>query len=161
MEAEVSCTSRDETLSAYVDGELGQRERLRVEAHLDSCARCRQEAARFSQLAALVREAGEEEIAALPEVSLWPGIAGEVGDGRGVPGGGLLRAWRNRAPVWARPAWVPVAIAAALVITLALPFVRSGDDLQADEAIVESVDEGDVMVLRQGKNSIMIWVFDE
>ena len=46
MEPEVSCVGRDETLSAFMDNELGQRERLRVEAHLDSCARCRQEIAR-------------------------------------------------------------------------------------------------------------------
>lgn len=158
MEPEASCVGRDETLSAYVDGELGQRERLDVEAHIEGCARCRQEVGRFGQVAALVRKAGEEEIAGFSDETLWPGIAKEI-----VPAGGraLLQAWRRRAPSWARPVWVPVAIAAALVITLVLPFIQNGEALQAADAVVESVDEGDVMVIRQGKDTIIIWVFDD
>ena len=31
----------DATLNAYVDGELGEAERARVEAHIDACATCR------------------------------------------------------------------------------------------------------------------------
>jgi len=158
MEPDASCVARDETLSAYVDGELGQRERMHVDAHIDGCARCRQEVARFGQVAALVRQAGEAEIAGFSDETLWPGISKEI-----TPAGGpgLVQAWQNRAPSWARPVWVPVAIAAALVITLVLPFIQNGEGLQAADAVVESIDEGDVMVLREGKDTVIIWVFDD
>ncbi len=158
MDPEASCVERDETLSAYVDGELGQRERLDVEAHIAGCARCRREVARFGQVAALIRQAGEEEIAGFSDETLWPGISKEIDSAGGL---GLGQAWRSRAPSWARPLWVPVAIAAALIITLVLPFMQNGEGLQAADAVVESVDEGDVMVLREGKDTIIIWVFDD
>ena len=158
MEPEANCVGRDETLSAYVDGELGHGERLDVEAHIDGCARCRQEIARFNQVTSLIREVGKEEIAGFSDESVWPDISKEL-EARG--GRGLLQAWRSRAPSWARPLWVPVAIAAALAITLVLPFFQNDEGLQAADAVVESVDEGDVMVIRQGKDTVIIWVFDD
>ncbi len=162
MESLKSCEARDERLSAFVDGQLGQKERVGLEAHLDGCERCRQVVARFGQLSALLREADAEALAALPEVSLWePVSAGISSTQRGDILGLLARSWKNLAPAWARPVWVPLAIGAALALTLALPFVKGGGELQADEAIVESVDEGEVMVIKQGKSSTIIWVFDD
>jgi len=162
MEPEESCGARDERLSAYVDDQLGHSERTRIDAHLASCGRCRQEVERFGRLTALLREADAEALAALPEVSLWDSISEDIAAlRRGGVVTRLARGWREWAPSWARPIWVPLAVAAALTITLALPFLRGGGELQADEAIVESVDEGEVMVIKQGKSSTIIWVFDD
>ncbi|MDP3940238.1 MAG: zf-HC2 domain-containing protein [Deltaproteobacteria bacterium] len=162
MESPETCEARDERLSVFVDGQLGQRERVGIEAHLDGCERCRQEVARFGRLSALLREADAEALAALPEVSLWEPISAEITSG---PRGGILgviaKSWENLAPVWARPVWVPLAIGAALALILALPLIKGGGELQADEAIVESVDEGEVMVIKQGNSSTIIWVFDD
>ena len=162
MENENACQERLQALSAYGDGELGQGERLHLEEHLDGCDRCRQESARFQSLTRLLREVDAEELTSLRSVDLWGGISKEletparVGFGRG-----LIERWQGWAPTWARPVWVPVAVAGAVIITLALPFVQPGNGLQADEAIVESVQEGEVMVFRGGKDSTIIWVFDD
>ncbi len=159
MKAEATCDERAPVLSAYVDGELGRGERLRLEAHLAECARCREEVIRFERLTGLLREVDAEELASLRPVALWPRVAREALE----PGLGrrLANRWKDWAPAWARPLWVPVSVAAALAITLALPFVTKEASLQADEAIVESVDVGEVMVIRHEKGEVMIWVFDD
>jgi anti-sigma factor RsiW len=162
MKVEATCHERAPALSAYVDGELGQGERERLEAHVAECARCRQEVARFERLTGLLREVDAEELTSLRPVSLWPAVEREaLGLRRDGLGRGLASRWKHWAPAWARPLWVPVSVAAALAITLALPFVMQREALQADEAIVESVDEGEVMVIRHGRGEVMIWVFDD
>jgi len=171
MEAMTDCDDRDMALSAWVDGELGQSEKLQVDAHLATCERCRVEVARFERLSAMVREADAEEAADHPMASLWPAISGgieaeiprgaraERGPGTARGGRAWLDRWRAWAPAWARPVWVPLAIAAVLALTIALPFFRQAANLQADDAIVESVDQGEVMVF-PGKKSTVIIVRD-
>ena len=168
MEAMTDCQDQDMALSAYVDGELGRAEKVQVDAHLASCPRCRAEVARFERLSEMVREADAEEAADHPMASLWPaisrGIDAEVPRGaRGQRGPGAARGsrawldrWRAWAPAWARPVWVPLAIAAVLALTIALPFFRQAANLQADDAIVESVDQGEVMVFPGKKSTIII-----
>jgi len=163
MEPMTDCHDRDMALSAYVDGELGRAEKLRVEGHLASCPRCRAEVARFERLSAMVREADAEETAGHPMPTLWPSISRAID--QEVPRAARdSRSWADRwrawAPVWARPIWVPLAVAAVLALTIALPFVRQVANLQADDAIVESVDQGEVMVF-PGKKSTIIIVRDK
>jgi anti-sigma factor RsiW len=148
----------DLDLSAYVDDELGHAERLRVAAHLETCTRCRQEVERFRQLTALLRAADEEESAGLGEISLWPAIERQIGGGAAAPRS-IVERWRRWAPAWARPVWVPLAVAVVLVLVIVLPLMHQTATSQADEAIVESVDQGEVMVLKGGKKSTIIWVF--
>jgi anti-sigma factor RsiW len=145
-------------LSAYVDDELGHAERLRVAAHLETCARCREEVERFRRLTVLLRAADEEESADLGEISLWPAIERQIGNGAGAPRS-IVERWRRWAPAWARPVWVPLAAAVVLALVLVVPLVHHTATSQADEAIVESVDQGEVMVLKGGKKSTIIWVF--
>lgn len=159
METMTDCHDRGLALSAYVDGELGRAEKLRVEAHLASCPRCRMEVTRFERLCAMVREADAEETADHPVPSLWPAISRGI-DEETASGQSWIERWRAWAPAWARPVWVPLAIAAALALTIALPFFRQAATLQADDAIVESVDEGEVMVF-PGKKSTIIIVRDK
>ncbi len=159
MEAMTDCDDRDMALSAWVDGELGQSEKLQVDAHLATCERCRVEVARFERLSAMVREADAEETADHPMPSLWPAISKGIEKEASV-GRAWLDRWRAWAPAWARPVWVPLAIAAVLALTIALPFFRQAANLQADDAIVESVDQGEVMVF-PGKKSTIIIVRDK
>lgn len=62
-------------LSEYLDGELGERERAELDAHLIACAEC---AATLTGLQRVVTRAGSLE-ARPPTTDLWPGIAGRIG----------------------------------------------------------------------------------
>lgn len=63
-----------ERLSAFLDGELPDSERIRVEAHWSGCAECREAAADLRGLIA----AAAELPPAPPERDLWPGIAARL-----------------------------------------------------------------------------------
>jgi anti-sigma factor RsiW len=147
-------------LSAYVDDELGHADRLRVAAHLETCARCREEVERFGRLTALLRAADAEESSDFREIPLWPAIERQIGGGAAAPRS-ITERWRRWAPAWARPVWVPLAAAVILAIVIVLPLIHQTATSQADEAIVESVDQGEVMVLKGGKKSTIIWVFEK
>jgi anti-sigma factor RsiW len=62
-------------LSEYVDGELGERERAELEAHLSTCAEC---TATLTGLRGVVTRAVALEDRP-PTTDLWPGIAGRIG----------------------------------------------------------------------------------
>jgi hypothetical protein len=62
-------------LSEYLDGELGERERAELDAHLIACAEC---VATLTGLQGVVTRAGSLE-ARPPTTDLWPGIAGRIG----------------------------------------------------------------------------------
>ncbi|MGH7614344.1 MAG: anti-sigma factor [Gemmatimonadales bacterium] len=62
-------------LSEYVDGELGERERAELTAHLSACSAC---AATLTALRRVVTRAGALEDRP-PTTDLWPGIAGRIG----------------------------------------------------------------------------------
>lgn len=65
-----------EMLSAFLDGELPDRRRAEVEAHLAGCAPCREAG---DDLRGLIAVAGELPPAP-PERDLWPGIAARLGE---------------------------------------------------------------------------------
>lgn len=74
----MDCRDAHPLLAAYLDGELDERRRARVEAHLDTCAAC---AARLADYRHLGRE-----IRALPRVApsieLRDGVLSQVAEGR-------------------------------------------------------------------------------
>jgi anti-sigma factor RsiW len=151
-----SCEDNEVALSAYVDGELGHAQRVRLEAHLDACDHCRKQVGLYESLTSLVRGADEETFEEFPAVRLWPRLERTIGE---LQRPRLTDRWRSFAPAWARPVWVPLTAAAVLALTLALPLVPRLGTLQADEVIVESV-EGNVMVFKEGKKSTIIMVYD-
>jgi anti-sigma factor RsiW len=106
----MTCQEMETRLDGWVDGSLSGTERREAEAHLASCARCREEERRLRRLlahaAALPRSVS-------PPRDLWPGIAARIG-GR-----------RQRVP-WLRfDAWQP-ALAVAAVVLIALVAVLLG-----------------------------------
>ena len=62
-------------LSEYLDGELAPGERVALEAHLDTCAECRDTLADLRRVVARARALEDRA----PETDLWPGIAGRIG----------------------------------------------------------------------------------
>jgi hypothetical protein len=86
----------EELLAGYVDGALGTKERAVVDAHLASCARCREEV----ELAGSARTA----LRGLPEAKVPLGVTGPV-----------LRRVRVERP-WVSRIGRPVAVAAAAAV---------------------------------------------
>jgi hypothetical protein len=70
-----------ERLSDYLDGDLDDAERVKLEAHLETCADC---TATLADLRAVVATARRLE-ARPPERDLWPGIEARLGSRRVVP----------------------------------------------------------------------------
>ncbi len=107
-------THPEELLSGYVDGTLPNEERAVVDAHLATCATCREE----------VELAGEALTAleALEEQPVPFGVTGPVMAEAG-------RRFERRGAVWQRVQWgAGLAAAAALVLVVALNLSRDPSD---------------------------------
>jgi anti-sigma factor RsiW len=108
----MTCQEMDARLDGWVDGTLSEAESREAEAHLATCAGCREEERRLRNL--LVHAAALPRSVSPPR-DLWPGIAARVGGQR-------------RGLSWLRfDGWQPaLAVAAAVVIALgAVLFGRS------------------------------------
>ena len=99
-------------LLAYLDGELGERERTRVEAHLATCSRC---TAELERLRALRQELGRTLDAAISPVRLPADADARIRErlrARTEP-----RPWRA---LWRRRGLVAQALLAVLVLFFAV-----------------------------------------
>jgi anti-sigma factor RsiW len=109
-------THPDDLLADYVDGTLDERRRADVDAHLQGCARCREE----------VRLAGaaKASLAELEDVAVPFGVTGPVVIEAG-------KRFEQRGRAWDRFRWAAgLAAAAALVLVVALNLGR-GDQQDA------------------------------
>jgi anti-sigma factor RsiW len=97
-------TSHDwtERLSSYLDGDLAKPEQLDLEAHLETCATCRQA---LEGLRAIIAAAPEYRGEA-PAADLWPGIAAQIEASRTVAFPTPARLGRR----WGWPARMAAAI---------------------------------------------------
>ncbi|MBI2766885.1 MAG: anti-sigma factor [Chloroflexi bacterium] len=118
-------------LAAYALGALDPEDRARVEGHLAGCTVCRDELARYSAVAAALREDSSE--AAPPEL-VWERIAAHIRAGTPSPAAAAARAESRKLRLlgigWA-------ATAAALVAVVAIAGwreFRSSDTSVADLA---------------------------
>jgi hypothetical protein len=122
-------THPEELLSGYVDGTLPNAERAVVDAHLATCASCREE----------VELAGEALVAleALEEQPVPFGVTGPVMAEAG-------RRFERRGAVWQRVQWgAGLAAAAALVLVVALNLSNDPpDEMRAANPSAEAGAEG-------------------
>jgi hypothetical protein len=122
-------THPEDLLAEYVDGTLPEHERAVVDAHLEGCARCREE----TELA----RGAVTALASLPEEPVPLGVTGPVLAEAG------RRFERRRTATWRRVQWVAgAAAAAALVAVFALNI--GGREQSRDAATVggESAEAG-------------------
>ena len=106
----MTCHELDERLDDFVDGRLGEAESAEVQAHLATCAECRE---RAQQLRQLLAHAASLPRGIAPPEDLWPGIRERIE---------RRSAWSG---FWA--SWQPVALATAAAAVAALSvFLWSG-----------------------------------
>jgi len=142
------------------DGQLPERHRAVVEAHLVDCQECRDylgmARSTFTWLRSVPASAG-----AVPEFSeVWQGIAGRL------PASTASAPWRAAWQMWARPfqwGWLAAgSLVVALLLLLVNPYGRL--PLQSHEASVAFVEAFDypVIVMMPSKPDEMtvIWLFE-
>lgn len=98
----MTCQELDARLDEWVDGTLAAAQAKEVEAHLSTCALCRDRERRLRQVLA---HAAALPRSVAPPRDLWPGIA------RRLP---AERSW------WGTAGWGPVALAAAATVLVAV-----------------------------------------
>ncbi|MCB1037408.1 MAG: zf-HC2 domain-containing protein [Acidobacteria bacterium] len=116
--AESFCDSALEAIDPYLEGDLGEAQAGRLEAHLASCASCRHEL----ELARKVLEG----LRALPELHCPPGVASRVAF--------LSRSPRRSSSRWAWLASAAALAAAALAASLFLETSPPGPDPRLAQA---------------------------
>src|SRR5688500_12222690 len=122
-------THPEELLSGYVDGTLPTEERAVVDAHLATCATCREEV-----------ELAHEALTALGSLEEQPVPFGVTGPVMAEAG----RRFERRGAVWQRVQW-GAGRAAALVLRVALNVSTGGSGYRAEaprEGTVEAGAEG-------------------
>jgi anti-sigma factor RsiW len=105
----MTCHELDERLDDFVDDRLAGQESAEVQAHLASCASCRE---RAQQLRRLLAHAAALPRGVAPPQDLWPGIREAI----------------ERRSAWAGfwVSWQPIALAAAAVVAALAALLWSG-----------------------------------
>jgi len=115
-------THPEEHLSGYVDGTLATDERAEVDAHLATCATCREEIELATRAVTMLRE--------LPEVPVPFGMTRPV-----MAEAGKARTSRARRPWGGRTQWAAgLAAAAVLVAVVAVALPRVGREAGTESA---------------------------
>jgi anti-sigma factor RsiW len=114
-----ACDDFAADLVAYLDGELGDADRARIEAHLGTCLACRRELEQFRRLRALIDGVRPLDLSADFTERMWQRLDP-------LPAGATRR--RTRVVLWAAPA---LAAAAALGIVWYSSIGRLGNESTA------------------------------
>jgi anti-sigma factor RsiW len=115
-----TCTSIDPLVTAYVDGELADGDRTLVDAHLRRCAPCYSRVAAEAAVHELMRARKPALCAEHAPAELRARCSGLAARMRSAAGGRL-----------ARTRWVPLALAAALVLAVSAAFLYQATEYSA------------------------------
>ncbi|MGD9008837.1 MAG: zf-HC2 domain-containing protein [Desulfobacteraceae bacterium] len=108
----------DGLLSAYLDNELSDAERLQISGHLETCAKCRNQLAALQAADAMIRDADAIEPSATFDRSFWDKVASQ--ERRKQP------AWKQ----WLQPGWRP-AMAVGLTAGIVMGLLIFADNRKA------------------------------
>ncbi len=117
---EAFCGEVERRLSAFLDGELGDLDRLGIERHLEFCGNCRRELEFLTEASGFLRLEGRS----VPAAPVWASMRG------------ALEAAEEPQPIWKRWLTIDAAIAASIALLalagLLFAVVRSERPQQAD-----------------------------
>jgi anti-sigma factor RsiW len=125
----MSCAVQSE-LTAYVDGELDEPQRAKVEAHLSGCEECRAKVALIRGLAARVAELPARE----PSPALRRAVLERVAAAAESPWKRFVEHWRTS---WVWPSLAGAAVAVLLMILLLRPSGNAGLNVLLEPGAVE------------------------
>ena len=132
------CPDR-QIISLYIDGELPSPWQEKMEAHLQSCEKCRAALAGYRVLGERLRDLPEETVASAGE-RVWKKL-GVADDQMPAAPAARDREWRIRPArrIWSRTVTMPLPAAAAAAVVIIIAFValaglRSGGPAVPHEA---------------------------
>lgn len=149
------CEDLGPMLSAYLDGELPDEDRKKVEKHLQACHACRQLVSELEMTGSLVKDTLSREVPPEPDLTgVWENIETQV---------------FSRPPLWHRiksvvgkpVVWLPAAVASAAAAALVFVLPMPGDQAPTAISRVESVSSqtGQVMMLQTASTGQpLIWI---
>jgi mycothiol system anti-sigma-R factor len=131
-------------LYALLDDELGIAQNVEVLGHLESCTLCQRECEVDARLKALVRDHLSAD--SVPE-NLWQRVAQGIHreDAAAHRTGRVVEQLRTRGPalassVWQiRPAWVTLAVASVIMLSIMLGRLAGGPSYVVDEIVTDHV----------------------
>jgi anti-sigma factor RsiW len=150
----MDCDNLGPKLSAYLDGELPDKERLELEHHLEGCSRCQSSLEELRQTGDVLKSAHSETVGQVNLEGVWEEIE------KSVPSCAPARLERFRSLIHFR-VWAPAlgAAVAALLVFVLWPGHQSEQVTQLSR--VESVyaSNGQVMVLQTPESGQpLIWI---
>ena len=160
-----NCDVVNRQLEAFLDGEVRPGARVRLEAHLQGCTRCRGAAEPLRGLAAALREAeGDATLTPEEATAFWPAVRARIREAEAAAGRHSLAGMaRALARLFRAPVLVPT-LAAFLGIALGVGILRTEHLITpAEAAEVESLEGGPastVMLMQEGGGKPpVIWIF--
>ena len=142
-------------LSAYLDGELSEKERQDVKMHLETCKVCNKMISELEEVGAIIKTTVSPELE--PKVDLtgvWEEIEARADFGPGV--------WQKIRNLFGKPAvfWpAAVASAAAVLFVFMLPILRAPAPIEASRVEAIYSRTGQVMMLKTAVSGRpLIWI---
>jgi anti-sigma factor RsiW len=154
----IQCETFGPRLSAYLDGELADKERQEVQEHLKTCEKCQQLVREMKETAGILKDMRTQSAESQVDLTgVWEEIEARVDFGPTI--------WqRMRKRVWKPVVWVPAVVAAASVALLVLIRPVPQEQVPMELSRVESVysQTGSVMVLQTAtRGQPLIWILPE
>jgi len=149
------CEDLAPMLSAYLDGELSDEDRKKVEKHLQTCHSCRQLVSELELTGSLVKDTLSREVPPEPDLTgVWENIETQV-----CPQPSL---WQKIKSLVGRPVvWLPAAVASAAAASLVfvLPMPREQAPMAISQVESVSSQTGQVMMLQTASTGRpLIWI---
>ena len=158
-----SCSSVSRFLEKYFDGEVTNKERILVEAHLQDCSSCRHELKSMEDLKAFIRAPVEEAAEKEDFPWVWQKIEKEIRLQKKLTPWQSIRSWLDLSPLFRRRVWIPAAATFVALLLITAQIIFETTPSYSDASVVEYVESqtGNVMVYQSEKQGItVIWLFE-
>ncbi len=156
-----SCESIENMLAAFMDDELADNERQRVEAHLKTCAACRELLAELKETNELVMSAADYSDQAVDFEKMWENIQSEVNLSPSFSDR-IVDLWRHFKERFKLPpaVWIPSTVGAMAVVLMIILLPMHTNNPPPLVSSVEEVSAGSgqvVMLQTAASGQPLIW----